>query len=586
MNPATALARVLVDELVRNGVTEVVLAPGSRNAPLAFALHDADAEGRLRLHVRIDERTAGFLALGLAKLRDEAVAVACTSGTAVANLHPAVLEASYAGIPLVVLTADRPPELRGTGANQAADQVKVFGDAVRLFVEVGAPHKDAGQVAYWRALTCRAVAHAGGRLTGDPGPVHLNLALRAPLVPGGDDAWVESLGGRPSGAPWTVVHPVTASAGSVERGSDAVGGEARTLVVVGDARERVGAAAAELAAQMGWPVAGEPSSGAVGPGVLRCAPLLLGDRAWLARNRPDRVLMFGHPTLSRAVSVLLADPQVAVDVVTDTPRWVDPALQARAVVPVHRVQSALAGGVAVQSAERSWARAWQRADAAAAAAVDAILDEQWPTGPALARDVLAALAPGSLLLLGSSTPIRDVDFVAVPRPDVTVLANRGLSGIDGTVSTAVGVALRWQVPVRRDPASARPAYALMGDLTFVHDSTGLVIGPGEPRPDLCIVVNNDDGGAIFGLLEQGAPEHAPAFERVFGTPHGTDLAALCSATATPYARVTTRAQLAAALAPDAGIRVVEVRTDRRGARTLHARLRAAVAAALSPPTPR
>ncbi|MCW2585120.1 MAG: 2-succinyl-6-hydroxy-2,4-cyclohexadiene-carboxylic acid synthase/2-oxoglutarate decarboxylase, partial [Frankiales bacterium] len=176
MNPSTALARVLVDELVRGGVTEAVLSPGSRSAPLAFALHDADRAGRLRLHVRIDERSAAFLALGLAKASGRPVPVVTTSGTAAANLHPAVLEAAHGHVPLLLLTADRPPELRGTGANQTVDQVKLYGDAVRLFVEVGAP--ELGQDGYWRALACRALSAALGDLGSAAGPVHLNLALR------------------------------------------------------------------------------------------------------------------------------------------------------------------------------------------------------------------------------------------------------------------------------------------------------------------------------------------------------------------------------------------------------------------------
>ncbi|PZG17630.1 2-succinyl-5-enolpyruvyl-6-hydroxy-3-cyclohexene-1-carboxylic-acid synthase, partial [Spongiactinospora gelatinilytica] len=184
MNPATALATVLVDELVRCGLTDVVLAPGSRSAPLAIAVH---AESRLRLHVRVDERSAAFLGLGLARRSGRPVALVCTSGTAAANFHPAVIEAHESGVPLLVLTADRPPELRGTGANQTIDQVKLYGDTVRMFTEVGVPEERPGQVAYWRSLACRAYQRAVG--TGDPGPVHLNLAFREPLIPDGDASW-------------------------------------------------------------------------------------------------------------------------------------------------------------------------------------------------------------------------------------------------------------------------------------------------------------------------------------------------------------------------------------------------------------
>ncbi|MCW2614708.1 MAG: menD, partial [Frankiales bacterium] len=228
MNPSTALARVLVDELVRGGVREAVLSPGSRSAPLAFALHDADAAGRLRLHVRIDERSAAFLALGLAKASGRPVPVVTTSGTATANLHPAVLEASHSGTPLLLLTADRPPELRGTGANQTVDQLALYGDAVRLFVELGTPGERAGDNAAWRSTTCRVLSAALGELGSPPGPVHLNLGLREPLTPDGDDTWLEALEGRPDGAAWTTRVPPQAPAAPLDDLP------ARTVVVIGD----------------------------------------------------------------------------------------------------------------------------------------------------------------------------------------------------------------------------------------------------------------------------------------------------------------------------------------------------------------
>jgi 2-succinyl-5-enolpyruvyl-6-hydroxy-3-cyclohexene-1-carboxylate synthase len=588
VNPSTALARVLVDELIRNGVREAVLAPGSRNAPLAFALHEADAAGRLRLHVRIDERTAGFLALGLAKASKSIVPVVCTSGTAAANLHPAVLEAHHGGVQLLVITADRPPELRRTGANQTTEQPGLYGQAVRYAIDLGAPEARAGQVAMWRTTVCRVAAAAFGTLSGDRGPVHLNVPLREPLVPDGDPDWVESLAGRDDGAPWTVVHADVVGIESPADGPAAAGTEARTVVVAGDSSGSLGYLAAAVAARRGWPVIAEPSSSARTPGALRTGTLLLGVPEFLDRYAPDRVLVVGRPTLSRAVGALLRRPGVAVDVVADIPRWADPGHVVRSV----RSESWLAAAfrtewdpgaadwvigeddIPVEPADEAWSRAWRRADALASVALDDALGGAL-TGPTVARDVVAALPDDSLLVLGSSQPIRDADLAAVPRDDVTVLASRGLAGIDGTVSTAVGAALAHQ------EVGGGPAYALMGDLTFLHDTTGLVIGPGEPRPDLTIVVVNNDGGGIFGLLEQGGPEHAASFERVFATPHGVDLAALCAATRTAYLRAETLAELSKALVPAPGLRVVEVRTDRGGDRDLHARLRAAVAAAVT-----
>jgi 2-succinyl-5-enolpyruvyl-6-hydroxy-3-cyclohexene-1-carboxylate synthase len=547
VNPSTALARVLVDELVRGGVSDAVLSPGSRSAPLAVALHAADVAGRLRLHVRIDERSAGFLALGLARSSGRAVPVVTTSGTAVLNLHPAVTEAWHAGVPLLLLTADRPPELRGTGANQTVDQVKAFGTDVRWFAEVGVPTARAGEVAYWRSLVCKALAAA----TTDPGPVHLNLGLREPLVPDGDEDWLEPLDGRSDGRPWTQVLPAAPRPRPDDDLPD------RTVVVLGDGAPLEAAAAQRLAAARGWPVVAEPSSGAVPSGEVLAVPdLLLGAGVLPA---PDRVLVVGRPTLSRAVGRLVAGSPA--DVVAVAGRWPDPSRSAGRALPA--VPEVSRGG-----GDPTWLGTWQDASARARRAVLALLqDGQALSGPQVARTVAAAVGD-ALLVVGSSAPVRDL-FLWDPTPG-RVLANRGAAGIDGTVSTAVGAAL----------AAGGPGYALLGDLTFLHDANGLVLGPDEPRPDLTIVAVNNDGGGIFGLLEQGADEHAAAFERVFGTPHGVDLAALCAATRTPHRLVGSADELRAALARSPGLRVVEVRTDRASDVRLHRALRAAVAAVL------
>jgi 2-succinyl-5-enolpyruvyl-6-hydroxy-3-cyclohexene-1-carboxylate synthase len=560
VNPSTALATVLVDELARGGVRDVVLCPGSRSAPLAFALAAADAEGRLRLHVRIDERSAGFLALGLAK-GGSPVAVVTTSGTAVANLHPAVLEASHGHVPLLVLSADRPAELRGSGANQTTEQVGIFGTAPRWSHDLGTADTRTGQVATWRATTCRALAAARGQGGSPAGPAHLNLPLRDPLVPDGESDWVEPLDGRPGDRPWTAVAAGATPTGTVDTATS------RTLVLVGDLPAGPwGRRAADLAAAQGWPLVAEPSSGDAWRAALPHGALLLGDAGWLAAHRPDRVLAIGHLTLGRAVSRLLADPQVAVDVVSDGLDWPDPGHRARSVLPL----AALPGNAGAATPS-DWLDAWTTASHRVAAALAPALDgADWPTGTGVARAVLAALPDEALLFVGASNPVRDVQLAADPGP-VTIVANRGLSGIDGSLSTALGLAL----------TSAAPAYALVGDLTFLHDAGGLVHGPSEPRPDLTIVVVNDDGGGIFGLLEPGAPAHAAVFERVFGTPHGVDLGALCAATGTPHQRVMTRAELHDEVAdkPD-GVRVLEVRVDRTAHRDVHTRLREAARRAL------
>ena len=577
MNPSTALARVLVDELARNGVQDVVLAPGSRSAPLAFALHAADAAGRLRLHVRIDERCAGFTAVGMARSDGRPAAVVSTSGTAVANLHPSVLEAHHSGTPVIVLTADRPDDLRGVGANQTTDQVHVFGPAVRLFHEMAAPDTRPGQVAYWRSTVSRACIAARGAVDRDPGPVHLNVAFRNPLVPDGDESWVEPLEGRDGDQPWTAAGASPNLRTEPGDGGRRLVADDATVVVLGDAPASAVTATWELASVRGWPVIAEPWARRTAG--VACGRLVVGSSEWLRRNAPDRVLVVGRPTLSRQVAHLIGGSVAPVDVATSGPRWPDHAHAARRVFAERDLGDAtrVRGGPADAGMRPALLSAWVAAGERARDAAGLVLDRSLaagapPSGTAAARSVLRGVPQDAVLFLGSSSVVRDVDLVGERLP-THVLANRGVSGIDGTVSAAVGAALA------RGRADDLPAYAVMGDLTFLHDSNGLVIGPEEPRPDLCIVVLNDDGGGIFALLEQGAPEHAAVFERVFGTPHGTDLAALCAATGTPHERVGLD-DLDGALAPQKGLRVVEITVDRSTHRELHARIEAAVDAAL------
>jgi 2-succinyl-5-enolpyruvyl-6-hydroxy-3-cyclohexene-1-carboxylate synthase len=554
VNPSTALATVLVRALAALGVRHAVLSPGSRSAPLAYAL----AQGPLDLHVRVDERAAGFLALGLAKASGEPAVVVTTSGTAVANLHPAVLEASHAGVPLLVLSADRPHELRGTGANQTTDQVKLFGAAVRSFAEIPAPERRAGQAAAWRAVAVRAVAAARGTLTGDPGPVHLNVAFREPLVPD-DDA------SRPEGLDGAVTAVVGAPALSSRPPAEVLGPGPRTVVVAGDG---AGPAARALAESGAWPLLAEPSSGAraganaVGPYRLLLEHPELGARI-------ERAVVLGRPTLSRPVSALLARDGVEVVVVPQRPAWPDAAGHAARVVAAVAAEPGAGSG--------PWLAAWRAAGAAATAAIDGVLDAEAAagrlTGPFAAREVAAAASPG-VLVAGSSNPVRDLDLAAHPG-DGAVLANRGLAGIDGTVSTASGVALALGGPVR----------CLVGDLTFLHDAGGLLVGPGERRPDLQVVVVDDGGGGIFGLLEHGeralrGAGEAAVFERVFGTPHGAALEPLCEAYGAGYTAAPDAETLRKALAsPPPGTSVVHVRVARDSQRDLATRLRRAASSA-------
>lgn len=516
---STDLARSVVTALLEAGVTEVVLSPGSRNAPLSFAVHAAAEAGLLRLHTRVDERTAAFLALGLTKVGARA-AVLCTSGTAVANLHPAVLEAAHTGLPLVVLTADRPARLRGTGANQTTDQVDVFG----------------------RLVTTRDLPDDALVLE-DDGPTHLNVQLDEPLVPA--DRWVPPAVERRA---WP--EPGSAAEEVLPLGP-------RTVVVAGD---DAGPPARVLAERAGWPLLAEPTSGSrTGDNALRCYRLLLDTD--LGRS-VERVVVAGHPTLSRPVTRLLSRADVEVVSVPARGAWPDRPF------PVDRV---VARPVVEGSDDPAWLDAWREADRSVARQLDRLLAaEPGLTPHEVAAAVSRGVPPGGLLYVGASSPVRDLDLV-VARYDVgdrrKVVANRGLAGIDGTISSAIGAALG-------RPHGSRNL-ALMGDVTFLHDSGALVLGPREERPDLTIVVVNDDGGAIFSMLEQGAPEHADPFEVLFGTPHGVDLASLCAATRTPHWRVDTVAELEHALAsPNGGIEVVEAVVDRRTRRDLDERIRA------------
>ena len=693
MNPSSALAEVLLDELIRGGVRELVLAPGSRSAPLAYAALAAERAGRVRLHVRVDERSAGFLALGLALGSARPVPVVTTSGTAVANLHPAVLEAHHSGVPLIVLSADRPHELRGTGANQTTTQPGIFGDAVRLLIDLPAPERRAGQVAWWRATVGRVLAAAQGRGAG-PGPVHLNVCLRDPLAPdvtppaqaGGvspDQAWPEPLEGRPDGEPWVrtgagavrgaatappaggpTAPPAGGPSASLAGGSTAplAGGSTaplaggptaplaggRTLVVIGAAPAEVVTRAVVWARAHGWPVVAEPLGEHRRGEVVPHGPLLLTCQPWLDAHAPDRVVVVGRPTLTRSVASLLRRPGMRVELVTDAPAWADPSGLAAVVHPVSVLDAStspssgdipdtpLTLDAAVDPAPSegapagAWAAAWATAGERIAAAVRAA-PPRWGSGPALAREIGSALPDGASLYLGSSTAVRDADLMLRAERDpsrpLLVRASRGLAGIDGCVSTAVGLALAdhpcaagapavsdappapgtlavsdappapGTLAVTDDPSGAgvragssgpdvaaerRSHYAWLGDLTLLHDANGLSIGPLEPRPDLTVIVGNDGGGGIFTTLEHGDPSRAQSFERIFATPTGTDFAALARAHGARHVRAATPEQFRAALAaPPEGITVVEVPIERGSHRAEHARLRSLAAEAVA-----
>ena len=554
---ALAAARIAVEVLLGGGVRHVVVSPGSRSAPMAYALAEASAAGRVDLLVRIDERSAGFTALGLALSTGSPAAVLTTSGTAVGNLMPAVMEANHAAVPLIVLSADRPDELRGTGANQTTVQPDLFGEQVRFAADVPAGSNPE------RAIQTGLSAATGVFPDLPPGPVQLNLAFRDPLVPSPEEGLPEAVERQRYrvGTEPLVMNLPPASETLPER---------RTVVLAG---HDAGPVAEAFARAHNLPLLAEPSSNSrFGPNAVGPYRLLLEHFGPGSAQPIERVVLFGRPTLSRPVASLLARADVESALYQPVPvAWYEPGR--RTELPLENLADLadFAG-----RGTFAWLDTWLLAGSAAQHALDQVLSaEAAATGPSVASLVWKN-ARGQLLL-GSSNGIRDVDLAGLPAPDpaATVYANRGLAGIDGTISTATGIAL----------GGRQETTVLLGDVTFLHDVGGLLLGAGEEQPDLRIVVLNDSGGAIFGLLEHGGVEEGGRYgdtvERLFGTPHSVDIAALAAAYGVGHSLVSTTAGLAEALdRPVQGRSIVEVRTDRRSLRELHARIKGTVAAAV------
>jgi 2-succinyl-5-enolpyruvyl-6-hydroxy-3-cyclohexene-1-carboxylate synthase len=529
-NASTAQARVLVDELARGGLTDVVLCPGSRSAPFAFAL---DAEPRIRLHVHPDERSAAFVALGIAQVTGRPAAVVVTSGSAVANLHPAVVEADAAGVPLLLLTADRPPELRETGADQTIRQVGMFGSALRWEFDLGVAEDRTDAVVMWRRSAARALAEAAG-LSGAPGPVQLNVAFREPTVPASDD-------GRTVGAAFTT--PLeTGSGGGVAGPAVTVRNAARRLpeaevaalaarfaaverglIVVGSGAQDHATADAvhELARATGWPVLAEGHTVARHrEGALRAWPHLVEHDGFRDAHRPELVLRLGRATLTRALArlVVTATHEIVIDA---HGRWWDPGRTMSELLVADPVDTlARVADVLAMPTSSVWGDGWRAADARVDAALQAHLDAGGGhDGARVVRDVLAHAPLGAHVVVASSMAVRHVDRHAPAREDLVWHANRGVAGIDGNVSTALGVA------VATAATTGAPVVAIVGDLALLHDTNAWLLAAAVEDLDLTVVVLDDDGGTIFDLLPPGA---FPAQRRLFATPHGRDLAHLAA----------------------------------------------------------
>jgi 2-succinyl-5-enolpyruvyl-6-hydroxy-3-cyclohexene-1-carboxylate synthase len=561
------LLRAFCDELTRCGVTDACTSPGSRSTPLVVSL--ARTPG-LRCHSHVDERVAGFFALGLAKASGRPVAIACTSGTAAAELAPAVIEAAHARVPLVVLTADRPPELRDVGAGQTIDQLALYGSAAKWFFEVGTHAATPARLRWMRALACRACWTA---LDGRPGPVHLNVPLREPLVP--ETPLPPEDGGRPGRRPW-IAHPIVPVHAEPPPVPIA---PAPHAVVVAGREERdpaLGAAIAAFAAVAGYPLLADPLSGARrGPAAIAHYDALLRDERFAAALRPQLVLRVGDLPTSKPLRTWLASLDGAEQVAFDVEDvWHDPdgVLSTRVAASPRAALAALAPEHR-GAGEPAWLERWRAADRAAAGAIATTLGDEL-SEPRVAAELVAELPSEATLFVAASMPIRELETFAPARdapPAARVLANRGANGIDGTVATALGVAA----------AGDGPVVLHVGDVTLAYDLSALLSARRLEIP-LTIVLVDNGGGGIFDFLAVAG--ETDVFEQHVATPTGLDFAAaaaLYGARYVPVADVATlRAELARATAANDGLTLLHVRTDRAENVALHRRVWAAVAAAL------
>ena len=578
-NANTALASAFAEELARGGLRLAVISPGSRSTPLAVALW---RQPEIEVPVIVDERSAGFFALGAAQASGEPVALLCTSGTALVNYHPAVVEADESAIPLLILSADRPPELRGIGAGQTIDQIKTFGSSVRWFSEVGTHEADDDGLLHYRSTACRALAKARGEIR--PGPVHLNLPWREPLAPvpvegavtASDSLALEGRGERPLTAVTRVDQQPSAFlldevAGHIRNASSGVIVAGRQL----DPELRY--PLAHLAKAAGFPILADPTS------QLRCGPhdrshvvasydLLLRDEGFARSVAPDLVLRFGEMPTSKPLRSWIASSGADQLIVDPKGNWNEPHNKAAAILRADPCELASGWASRLQRQERSAPERWIEAETAAQDALSAGLAETAEISePALHRALGEAHQDGDLVYTSSSMPIRDQEaFLAPSDADLHFLSNRGANGIDGRISSGIGAAR----------ASGRPTTIVTGDLGLLHDLGGLAALREVSTPVRIVVIDNN-GGGIFHFLPQEAALDSDEFEALLGTPRGIDAAKAAALFDLPHRRLESLAELPEALA--AGTGLIEVKTDRQKNVAAHRHLAGLVHTALSPP---
>jgi 2-succinyl-5-enolpyruvyl-6-hydroxy-3-cyclohexene-1-carboxylate synthase len=575
-NRNTALASAMVEELARCGVSHAVVAPGSRSTPVALALWRHPG---IEVLVHVDERSGGFLALGAAQASGRPAVVACTSGSAAANLHPAVVEADEAGVPLIVLTSDRPPELRGIGAGQTIDQLKLYGPAVRWFCEVGTHDANDAGLVHMRSVACRAYATARGEPR--PGPVQLNLPWRDPLGPEPRDGDVTArsklaLDGR-GAEPLTAVGgpaPPQPDAGELDELAARLATASRGLIVCGRMRDSHAATIVSLAANAGYPVIAEPTS-QVRLGA-HDRELVVWPYDSIARVRPaalepELVIRFGDLPTSKPLRQWLGSIEGLREVAVDPGYgWNDP--NRRAATILRADPSAAAEALSQRLGRREnteWTGAWRLNAAAAGDAIrEAIAADDVPTEPAAHAALGRLYADGDIVYTASSMPIRDQEsFLAAGPARVRFLCNRGANGIDGLVSSGIGAAA----------ASEHPTWLVLGDLCLYHDVNGLS-GLRRTKAPVRIVVLNNGGGGIFEFLPQAGLIERDEFEALFGTPSGVAVERIAALHEIPYRRIDDLDQLTDL--PGETRVIAEVPVDRRGNVAVHRRIADAVAAAM------